>query len=302
VAYSDLFGYPLTAREIHRFLAGVPASLDAVRERLENSLLSSGRLESSGVYLTLPGRKSIVETRLHREKVSAHLWRKGLRYGRAIALLPFVRMVSVTGTLAVNNAEMGEDIDYLIVSAPHRVWLARLFVLGLVHLGRLEGLTICPNYVFSSDALTQFEPSFFAAHELAQMVPLYGLSVYHELLRANAWAEAYLPNAFAPSQGSSSERGTSFFWALFWPLKRGIERVLQGRLGDALEERESRIKIAQLREEAASCGTSAAAFTPSCCKGHMEDHGRQIADAYAARLRQVGLDAGHVVALPVDSR
>jgi hypothetical protein len=301
VAYSDLFDYPLTAREIHRFLAGVQASLEAVEETLENALLLGRQLETDGAYVTLPGRRAIVETRLRREKVSARLWRKGTRYGEAIASLPFVRMVAVTGTLAVNNAETGEDIDYLIVTVPGRVWLARLLVLVLVHLGRLDGLILCPNYVFGSDALAQFQPSFFAAHELAQMVPLYGLDVYQELLRANAWARSYLPNAFVPVQDLFSRRGAPFM-RLLWPLKRGIERLLQGRLGDALEERESRIKIAQLREEAARCGASSAAFTPNCCKGHMEDHGRYIAVEYAERLRQLGLDARHVVRSPAASK
>ena len=77
----------------------------------------------------------------------------------------------VFATLGTPDVE--GDIDYLIVAAPHRVWLTRLFSLFLVHRGRLEDLTICPNYVISSDMLAQFSPSLFSAHELAQMVPIY---------------------------------------------------------------------------------------------------------------------------------
>jgi hypothetical protein len=61
-------------------------------------------------------------------------------------------------------------------------------------------------------------------------------------------------------------------------------------LGDAWEERESGRKIARLRQEAKVCGTHAAAFTLDCCKGHMEDHGNRIKEAYVQRLRQMGLD------------
>jgi hypothetical protein len=215
------------------------------------------------------------------------MWRKGVRYGMAIASLPFVRMVAVTGTLAVNNMERGEDIDYLIVTVPHRVWLARLLVLVFVHLGRLEGVTICPNYVLSSDALGRFDSSFFTAHELAQMIPLYGYDIYQELLRVNAWARRFLPNAFASPQDPLPYRVTPLRRA----LKRGAELALQGRLGDAWEGRERRLKIARLGEQAADCKTGAAAFTPDCCKGHMNDHGRQIREAYARRLQQMGLDA-----------
>jgi hypothetical protein len=287
VVYADLFDYPLTVPEVYRYLAGRAASLAAVQDAVQDGLLSRQRLVRNRGYVTLPGRASIVETRLYREAVSARMWRKGKRYGRAIASLPFVRLVAVTGTLAVNNAEPEQDIDYLIVSAPRRVWLTRLSILVFVYLGRLEKLTICPNYVLGSDSLSQFEPSFFAAHELAQMIPIFGLDTYQELLRANAWVRRYLPNAFAVSANGLTYRVAPFCPA----LKRGIERVLGGRWGDAWEERERGIKIARLRQEAQACGTDAAVFTPDCCKGHMDDHGNQIQEAYARRLQQVGLDA-----------
>jgi hypothetical protein len=296
VAYADVFDYPLTVEEVSRYLVGMAAPLSAVRGALDTGLLSSHRLVRCQGYVTLPGRESVVETRLRREAVSARMWRTGVRYGMAIAALPFVRLVAVTGTLAVNNMEQGEDIDYLIVTVPHRVWLARLFALAFVHLGRLEGVTICPNYVLSSDALGQFAPSFFTAHELAQMIPLYGRETYQDLLRVNAWARRFLPNAFTVSQDPFPYRVTPLCKA----LKRGAELALQGKLGDAWEERERRLKIARLGAQAAHCGTGGAAFTPDCCKGHMNDHGRQVREAYAQRLRQMGLNAESVQILAVE--
>jgi len=287
VVYADLFDYPLTVPEVHRYLVATAAPLSAVQEALKDERLSANRLAHSQGYVTLHGREGLVETRRYRETVSARMWRKGMRYGRAIASLPYVRLVAVTGTLAVNNIEPGEDIDYLIVTAPRRVWLARLFILVFVHLGRLEKLIICPNYLFSSDLLSQFEPSLFTAHELAQMIPLFGLDTHQALLQSNAWARRYLPNAFA----ALPDRLTRRVSPLFPGLKRGAERVLGGRLGDAWEEREQGIKIAQLSQEAEACGTNAASFTPDCCKGHMQDHGNRISDAYVRRLRHVGLDA-----------
>jgi hypothetical protein len=287
VAYADLFDYPLTVPEVHRYLVGMAVPLSAVREALEDPRLSGHRLARSRGYVTLPGREQLVERRLYREAVSARMWGKGARYGRAIASLPYVRLVAVTGTLAVNNMEPGQDIDYLIVTTPHRVWLARLHILIFVRLGRLEKLTICPNYVLSSSVLSQFEPSLFAAHELAQMIPLFGLDTYQELLQANAWAQSYLPNAFV----ALPDRFTRLVTPLFPAFKQGAERVLRGRLGDAWEARERGIKIARLSQEAQACGTNAANFTPDCCKGHMQDHGNRISDAYLRRLRQVGLDA-----------
>jgi hypothetical protein len=288
VAYADVFDYPLTAHEIHRYLAGVPAHPSVVQRTLGDRLLAHGQLVQNRGYISLHGREAIVATRLQRKAISDRLWRKGQRYGLAIARLPFVRLVAVTGTLAVNNAERDADIDYLIVVAPGRVWLARQLCLVLVYLGRVERVTICPNYVISTHALNQFERSFFTAHELAHMVPLYGLDIYQELLEANAWAWEYLPNAFSAAH-RPAVRGID---PLARRIKRGAEHLLGGHLGDAWERRESSIKIRRLRKEAEACDACSATFTLVACKGHVTDHSRAIEEAYTHRLRQLGL--GHV--------
>jgi hypothetical protein len=287
VAYADVFDYPLTAHEIHRYLAGTQARPSVVQHALGDRLLPCGELVENRGYISLPGRESIVATRLQRQVISGRLWRKGLRYGLAIARLPFVRFVAITGTLAVNNAEYDADIDYLIAVVAGRVWLARQLCLVLVYLGRAERVTICPNYVISTQALDQFERSFFTAHELANMVPLYGLDVHQELLRANAsWAQDYLPNAFSERRAPAVD-GLD---PLTRTIKRGAEYLLGGRLGDAWERRESSVKIRRLSAVAEACDARSAMFTPEACKGHVVDHRRLIEDAYLQRLHQVGLD------------
>ena len=287
VAYADVFDYPLTAHEIHRYLAGTQARPSVVQHVLGDRFLARGELVENRGYISLRGRESIVATRLQRKVISDRLWRKGLRYGLAIARLPFVRLVAVTGTLAVNNAEYDADIDYLIAVVAGRVWLARQLCLVLVYLGRAERVTICPNYVISTQALDQFERSLFTAHELANMVPLYGLNVYQELLRANAWAQEYLPNAFDERRTSAVVHGLD---PLTSTIKRGAEYLLRGRLGDAWEWRESSVKIRRLSAEAEACDASSVMFSPEACKGHVVDHARLIEDAYLRRLHQVGLD------------
>jgi hypothetical protein len=287
VAYADVFDYPLAPEEIHRYLAETQAAPSAVQHVLTDWLLARGELVESRGYISLRGRESIVETRLARQAISDRLWRKGLRYGLSIARMPFVRFVGVTGTLAVDNADQDADIDYLIVAVPGRVWLARLLCLLLVYLGRAERVTICPNYVVSADSLDQFDQSFFTAHELAHMVPVYGLEVYEELLQANGWAREYLPNAFdqRPTAVKSDRLDP-----LATLLKRGAEWVLGGSLGDAWERHEREVKMRRLRAEAEACATCSTTFTANVCKGHVADHARLIQDAYQRRLRQVGLD------------
>jgi hypothetical protein len=290
VAYADLFDYPLTFQEAHRYLVGVQASLSMVQDAVEEGLLAEGRLVRQRGYLALPGRESIVETRRRREAASARMWRLGMLFGTAIASLPFVRMVAVTGALAVDNVEEKEaDVDYLIVTASNRVWLARSLAIGIVYLARLARVTICPNYVMSIDALEQGDHSLFTAHELAQMVPIYGPRMYERLLTTNNWMRQYLPNA------SSAERRVPQCRVslVIRTLKHVAETALAGKLGDYWEERERRVKIERLRKQAERSGARGVTFSGEQCKGHMDDHGRRTKEAYAQRLRELDLDVAH---------
>src|SRR5438309_1230064 len=181
VAYADVFDYPLTGEEIHRYLVGVPASRSAVRAALSvppNGLIRSGR------YFTLAGRESAIETRRARAAHALDYWRRAVRYGHAMSNLPFVRMVAVTGGLAMDNMSDG-DIDYLVVTEPGRLWLCRALIVGLVRVAALKGTELCPNYLLSERALVLSERNLFTAHEVAQMVPLAGQQTYARMRELN---------------------------------------------------------------------------------------------------------------------
>ena len=145
--------------------------------------------------LPYAGREAIVETRKRRAQVAARLWTKAARYGQIIASLPFVRMVAITGSLAMNNTDEGKDVDYMIVTAPNHLWICRAFALLIARIAKLEGIHLCPNYLITTNALELKERSLYVAHELAQMVPLSGMEIYDEMRRLNDWVDDYLPNA-----------------------------------------------------------------------------------------------------------
>ncbi|MCL4256147.1 MAG: hypothetical protein KJ043_20485, partial [Anaerolineae bacterium] len=64
VAYADIFDYPMTNAEIHRYLIGREASLDDVT--LAITRLFGRYLADCDGYICLLGREKIVETRLRR--------------------------------------------------------------------------------------------------------------------------------------------------------------------------------------------------------------------------------------------
>jgi len=277
IAYSDLFDYPLTSQEIHRYLSGVPASLSAVEALLDDGRLIAQRLERTGAFYTLPGRSPIVEIRRRRARVATGLWAKAVAYGAQIAKLPFVRMVAVTGALAVDNSDADDDLDYLIVTEPGRLWLCRALVIGLVRLAQRRGDVICPNYFLSERALTLDSRSLYTAREVAQMVPLTGLPIYHRLRQFNGWVETYLPNAAgAPRESRLTEPAPS-------PVRAAAEAVLRMRPAGALESWEMRRKIRKLLAEHGAKGADEASFGPEYCKGHFGGYGTKTLAAFSYR-------------------
>ena len=279
LAYADLFDYPLTAPEVHRYLVGMQADVPTVEGLLKNGRTRT-HVARNGAYFTLSGRERIVDNRCQRARIAAEGWPQAIRYGRAIASLPFVRMVAVTGALAVDNAKEGDDIDYLIVTTPGRLWLCRAIIIQLVVKpagGR--GITICPNYLLSERALAQFEHNLFTAHEIVQMVPISGRETYERLCELNRWASRFLPNAYGQPRSLRLEPA-----ALPSTYARA-EPILRSPLGACLERWEMKRKIGKFGQQDQQ---SEVRLSPDCCKAHFESHSQLVQNALVRRLASFG--------------
>jgi hypothetical protein len=219
-----------------------------------------------------------------------------------MADLPFVRMVAVTGALAVNNLAGRLDLDYLVITQPGRLWLCRALTILLVHWARLKGVTICPNYFLAENSLSISERNLYTAHELAQMVPISGLDVYWKMRELNSWTRAFLPNAGGlpqPAEIPSSllSQGRS---STGRPLWRAVEALLRTPAADWLEGWEMERKIRKF--QAGLGDPSEIDFSADWCKGHFEAHGIRTLQAYEARLQRLALPkpATCSAAIPVD--
>ena len=277
VAYVDLFDYPLTAVEIHRYLDGVSATASEVAKTLISSPALLDHLSHREGFFCLPEREEIVDVRHQRRRRAQQLWPEAVRYGRIIAQLPFVRMVAITGSLAMNNVADDADIDYFIVTENGRLWLARALVIGIVRLAARRGVILCPNYFVAESALTLPEHNIYTAREIVQMVPLFGVSVYKKLRQHNCWASRFMPNAEGPPlvQILEPEPGR---WA-----QRLTELPLRSLVGTWLEQWERRRKIDKLQAQQNGSGESL--FTAVICKGHFQAHQQRTLSAYQRRLK-----------------
>jgi hypothetical protein len=243
-------------------------------------------------YVALPGRADLFDLRVRRELVAARQWPAARRYVRWLALTPFVRMVAVTGTLAVNNVEAADDIDLFIVTRPGRLWLCRALVVLLVRLAALAGDELCPNYFLSEQHLAFDDHTLFTAREVTQMVPLYGADVYWRIRQLNPWVEDYLPQAGDQPQPNHHRGRRSQTWIEPGPLERAIKRtaeaLLGGALGAQLERWEMQRKVLKFNTIAQGRGGSVV-FTADCCKGHFDHHDQRILREFETELARYGL-------------
>jgi len=293
LAYADVFDYPLTAGEVNRYLINYRSSIEPVTQALHD-LVDSGSIVQVDDYFSLADRASIIELRRRRRSFASYLWPKAVRYGQMIASLPFVRMVAVTGSLAMNNTNEGNDIDYMIVTAPNHLWTCRLLTLLVGRLARLEGVNLCPNYLITTNALALQEHSLYVAHELSQMVPLSGIDTYRKMHHLNDWMNDYLPNALVAPELPAGEKQMEKP-----PL---IQAVLEAFLGlpfaDWFEKWEMNRKIAKLSQDQAS--SSEAYFSADVCKGHVDKHGQRIENALYERMKRFNNIVATSIALYLD--
>ena len=230
LTYRDLFDYPLTAEEVHRFLIQQNSSREMVENTLEKMVIEEGIGEKEGWYF-LPGRQKITQLRREREAISREKLAKISRYTRILCVVPWVQAVFVTGAVAVGNAEEKSDLDLLIVTAPERLWLARFFVfLILIVLGvkrkRGPGVDrdkVCPNMFFTTKclALPKSEQNLYTAHEAVQARLVWERDLVHQrFLAENHWIKKFLPNVKLPSKVAEPRVGTGF------PPLGWLERVV----------------------------------------------------------------------------
>jgi hypothetical protein len=280
--YADLFDDALTRDEIRRYLIGQAASAAAVVAMLENDAELRFHVAQTEGRFHLTGRPQLAAIRRERVAASADLWRVAKRYGARIAHLPFVRLVSVTGALAMNNARPDDDIDLFILAQPGRLWLCRLLVLAVVKIAARRGYTLCPNFILSTDHLRLSERNLFTAHEVVQMVPLQRNQWYCAFIDANGWVADFLPNAFA---GQTAEGRPDPMRPMPAHLVAGL---LSARVFDPLERWEMRRKVRRLSRRLEREGGSVA-FSENECRGHFAAHDARILAAYRQRLAEYGV-------------
>ncbi|MFA4817927.1 MAG: hypothetical protein WC608_04375 [Parcubacteria group bacterium] len=219
LAYYDVMDYPLTSFEVHKYFTNFnqPAEIKEEKSGLLEIInaLEGGKLkefigEYRGFYflkgppatlrVAMRAGRDLVEQRLERSKIAENKFKILLKTARWLRLVPFVRMIAVTGRLAMKNTKSQSDLDILVVLKSGKIFTGRTLVTLAVHLlgrrryGKKIANRICLNYFITEKSLEINLKDAFSASEYSFIFPLFGFAVFQKFQKANEWIKNYKPN------------------------------------------------------------------------------------------------------------
>lgn len=191
VLYFDIFQHPLREAELVRLVD--PGQPDRVHDAVVG-LVARGELDLRRSHVFRPGRKDLIGRRNERAANAERLWPYARLASQALARLPFVRGVLVTGSLSKGSTAPGDDVDFMVLTAPGRVWTlhSSLQVLRRSLPRPLRDL-FGSNYLLAEDRPLIGDRNLFTAIELATAVPMVGPEACARLMKANDWVRRFVP-------------------------------------------------------------------------------------------------------------
>ncbi|MEK7551617.1 MAG: hypothetical protein AAB532_03375 [Patescibacteria group bacterium] len=201
LSYFNFFDYPLTLAELLQF-----TKTDIKSKEDFYSLVKQKDIESFKSFYFLSNRKNIVGKRLEREKESNKKLLKAKKVIKKISNIPTVNFIGISGSLAMKNSGINDDIDIFVISKDNLVWLTRLLlVFYLKTLGvyrkkheKSPKDKICLNLIIGdgSTSFTKKRQNLYIAHEIVQLMPLFQReNTYLNFIDKNKWIFKFLPNA-----------------------------------------------------------------------------------------------------------
>lgn len=286
--YYDIFNYPLRADEVFRFLGTNHVDEAIVTSRLSN-LRDQNLIFQFENFFSLKNNHAPIDRRIKGNSEAEKYLLLAEKKGRLISKFPFVRAVMASGSLSKGYMDEKSDLDFFIVTAPNRLWIARTLLVIYKRLFLFNSHKyFCVNYFVDEEHLEIEEKNQFTATELATVIPLYGSKQYENLHRVNVWLKEYFPN-YTP-RSIANVPATKLSWA-----KRTVEKFLNFFFGNALEKYFQKKTLSRWRrqyEKNYSANDFQVAFKSKsyASKNHPRNFQRTVIELYEDKLRSFGLN------------
>ena len=306
IVYFDLFDYPLTLSEIYSYLftggmEGGSFSLTEIEDCLVNSAKLNKFITTNGGFYFLKKREEIIQIRQDRYNLAEKKFKIARRAVKFFKFLPFVKMVSVCNSLAYSNAKADSDIDLFIVTAPGRIWVTRLFVIGIIwllglrpHQGKATD-KICLSYYITTENLNLSETRILDidVHLIFWLSTFWKMydrdDCFVQFYQANLWLNKYLPNWQPPQYGLRRLEEDNDYNKTIYKI---LEFIGQGQLGayfDYLAKKLQLRYMSQQKKDLAVVGDKSVIISETILKFHLNDRRRQYLDLFE-KNRQALMD------------
>jgi hypothetical protein len=226
VSYFARYNYPLTPHELWFWQHGAKFSKFQITKLNAKWKTINAKLWS---------------VRKQRELFSQKKWQIARKVGKSLSRIPTIQAIFVTGALAMNNSPKHDDIDFMIITSPHSLWLTRalvyLYLDLILHIRRPPSLPehssprvsgkICDNlYLDTNNLAVQHSntESMYLAHEVLQAKCIFDRGgIHHQFLTQNSWVKKYLPIAYKHQTSNLKHQKTISYLLspisyLLWPI------------------------------------------------------------------------------------
>ena len=230
LAYYDIFNYPLTKEEIYICSYTNGDTEASVFDELE-LLVSSGIVYNNDKFYSINHNSHLIPKRIEGNKRAIKKMKTAKLFSKFISHFPYIRGVLLSGSISKGYMDEKADIDYFIITAPNRLWIARILLVLFKKMFLLNSYKFfCINYFISTTELEIEEKNIYTAIELVTLIPMYGADVYNNFYEANQWIKTYVPNY--PKRDVTNL--PAFKKKI---IQKVIEALLNSRFGDYVDDK-----------------------------------------------------------------
>ncbi len=204
LTYSDIFDFPLTLNEIHKFLI---TNRKISKKTIKSVLGSSKEIRKKGIFYFLQERERIVGLRINREKESNNKITKNIGLIKILGYIPTIRLIAISGSVSVGNAKKNDDLDLFVICRKNTIWFSRFLILSILFLfnkkrkfrGKKIRDKICVNMFLDEGSILIEEHNLFIAKEISQILPVINKEkIYERFISKNQWIIEYMANYNMP--------------------------------------------------------------------------------------------------------
>jgi len=283
LVYYDVLDQPLVGWEVFKYLnkkGDFKVDLNKVLDVLEKSQLVD---QKNGLYF-LKGREGIVKQRIERQIIADRKWKKARRIIRFLQIIPYIRMVAVSGSLAMNNTKEESDIDLLIIVKTGRIWTCRVITtlffqsIGQRRHGKLTKNRFCLNHYITDKSLEIPYQSLYNAQTYAHLVPLWQKrGLYKKFQKANSWIKEYLVNYPTEQKGYLDARFKKY--------------VFDIKLGDKLESFLKNYQVKRIKKDPLIYKQGGRiVFNDNQLEFHPSSPEKNILEKYNQKMKELGFE------------